>query len=172
MDLEIVQCRPEWLDELYAFRARVWTAEGAAPTAFPQGVWYDPLDDTRLHWVVIDEGRIVAGASLGFHDSLAEVEEAEAYTSVPTPPPGIVASPVRVVVDAAYRSRGLASRLLTTQDETSRDAGAVISVRQASPAMARLLTRLGWRDHGPAPADPRFPNTTFDVMSILMNEGA
>jgi len=170
LDLPIVRCDPARLPEVFELRARVWLEEGAAAGAFPDGTWSDARDAQRLHWVALDGDRIVAAASLDLHESLAAVEEPEAYASVPPPPPGVIAAPTRVVVDRAYRGGGLANALLDRQDEAARAAGAVLAVRQASPAMRRLLERRGWRDHGPAPPDPRFPGIEFRVMSLEMGD--
>lgn len=162
----IAQCDPSRLEELYALRARVWIGEGADPAAFPGGRWSDAHDPQRLHWVGLHQGRIVAGASLGIHASLDEVDEADAYRSAVRPPTGRIAAPARVVVDAAWRGSGIAQALLDRQEAAARAAGAVLAVRQASPAMRRLLERRGWREHGPGPADPRFPGVLFTVMSL------
>ncbi|PKQ16486.1 MAG: hypothetical protein CVT67_04975 [Actinobacteria bacterium HGW-Actinobacteria-7] len=169
MEQRIVLCDPDRLKDLFEFRARVWIGEGVDPLAFPDGAWSDAADAHRIHWTVLDDRRIVGAASTCFHATLAEVEEPEAYILLPTPPAGVIAVPARVVVDPAYRGRGIAAALLDTQDQAARDAGAGLAVRQASPAMARILERRGWRDHGPAPADPRFPTTAFRVMSLLLD---
>ena len=161
----IVLCDGSRLPQLFALRARVWIDEGADPAAFPNGSWSNDRDLERTHWVVLCGDDIVGGASMGFHSSLSQLEEAEAYRQVPTPPPGIIAAPARVVIDRRHRGRGLADALLDVQDQAAREAGAVLSVRQASPAMKRLLLRRGWRDHGPAPSDSRFPGVDFSVMS-------
>jgi GNAT superfamily N-acetyltransferase len=166
MPTSIVRCPPERLAELFELRARVWIGEGADPAAFPEGAWSDDADARRLHWVALDGDRIVGGASLDVLSSLAEMDEPEAYRIVPPPPPGIVAAPARIVVERAYRGRGIASALLDAQDEAAREAGAVFAARQASPPMARLLRRRGWRVDGPAPDDPRFPGVRFVVMSL------
>ncbi len=162
----ISECDPLRLAELYALRARVWIGEGADPAAFPGGRWTDAHDPHRFHWVAVDRGRIVAGASLGMHPSLAEVDEPEAYWML-TPPPGRIAAPARVVVEPAYRGSGIAQVLLDRQDAAARAAGAVLAVRQASPGMRRLLERRGWQAHGPGPVDPRFPGVEFTVMSLV-----
>jgi GNAT superfamily N-acetyltransferase len=169
VDLPIVACEGSRLAQLYEFRARVWTDEGADPLAFPGGSWSDDRDASRLHWVALDGDRIVGAASLGLCTSLAEMEEPEAYAALPTPPRGTIAAPARVVVDAAYRGRGLADALLDRQDAAAREAGAVIALRQASPAMVRILERRGWCSHGPGPADPRFPGVVFTVMSLAFD---
>jgi len=168
MEFAVVECTPERLGELFEFRARVWIEEGADPAAFADGSWPDGPGVRRTHWVVLDDDRIVAAASLSLHATLAEVEEAEAYSAVPTPTAGVIAAPARVVVDAAHRGGGIATALLDQQDDAAREAGAVLAVRQASPAMKRLLERRGWRDHGPGLADPRFPGVQFTVMSLVL----
>jgi GNAT superfamily N-acetyltransferase len=165
---DVLDCPPERLEELFALRARVWIDEGADPRAFPAGQWSDAHDPHRQHWMVLDAaGAMIAGASLAVHTSMDDVDEAAAYRSVPFAGPGLVAAPARVVVVAAHRGAGLAQSLLDRQDEAARAAGAVIAVRQASPAMRRLLERRGWRYHGAGPADARFPGVAFSVMSRL-----
>ena len=165
-----MRCDPDRLGELFRLRARVWVAEGADPRAFPDGSWSDSEDVRRTHWVVLDEGRIVAGASIGFHTALSQVEEPEAYHVIPSPAPGIIAAPARVVVDREYRGKGLAQALLDLQDQAAREAGALLAVRQASPDMRQILERRGWRYHGPGPLDPRFPGVEFSVMSLVLSD--
>jgi GNAT superfamily N-acetyltransferase len=152
---------------LFALRARVWIVEGADPAAFESGQWTDGHDGHRAHWMVLDGDRLIAGASLSMHDSLAELDEPEAYAALPLPISGRIAAPARVIVDASYRGSGIAQRLLDAQDHAASAAGAVIAVRQASPAMRRLLERRGWQSHGPGPADRRFPGVEFTVMTIV-----
>jgi GNAT superfamily N-acetyltransferase len=162
----IMPCPAARQQELFALRARVWIAEGADPSAFPLDSWSDPHDALRLHWIAVDGDRIVGGAALAMHETLDSVEEADAYLPYLGRIEGAVAAPARVVVDPAYRGVGLAQRLLDVQDDAAREANARISVRQASPAMRRLLERRGWTFHGPAPRDARFPLTEFSVMSF------
>ncbi|MCL6417016.1 GNAT family N-acetyltransferase [Aestuariirhabdus sp. Z084] len=162
------------LEELAAFRFRAWCDAGIDPRCFPEQQWSDPHDHLRLHWVVRDRGEIVAAASLGIHERLCEVDEAEVYIAAGIDTPGSsaqqgskgpVGAPARVAVLSAYRRHGFASLLLDQQDLAMRDAGVHFAVRQSSPSMQRLLLPRGWIDHGPAPADPRFPEVDFHIMS-------
>jgi len=164
------RCPADRLDELYALRARVWIAEGAEPSAFPGGRWRDAADATRLHWIGLVDGRVVAGGSLSLCSSIAEVHQSEAYAALRLPPNGLIAVPCRVVVDRAFRDRGFISRLLDAQDDAARSAGAVVALRQAAPKMRSLLQRRGWIDHGAAPADARFPGVQFSVMSLVLDD--
>lgn len=168
----VTHCERSRLPELFSFRARVWVEEGADPHAFSDGAWTDERDSARMHWVALHRDAIVGAASLSVHPSISHVEEAEVYGAVPYPSLGLIAAPARVVVDKDHRGRGIADALLELQDRAAIDAGAVFGVRQASPAMKKLLLRHGWHDHGPAPHDPRFPHVQFSVMSRSYGEPA
>jgi GNAT superfamily N-acetyltransferase len=164
---QLVVCPSERLTEMFRLRATVWIGEGASPAAFPRGEWRDERDASRLHWIVLNEDRVVATASLSVHASLADVEEGDVYIRAGLARPGPVAAPARVTVSPDCRGRGVAQALLDVQDAAALEAGATLSVRQASPSMRRLLLRRGWRDHGPGPWDARFPGVEFMVMSLL-----
>ena len=163
----IVACPPARSTEMFRLRAAVWVGEGADPAAFPGEEWRDDRDASRLHWIALHEDRIVATASLSVHATLADVEEEDVYLRAGLFHPGPVAAPARVTVASDFRGCGLAQALLDVQDATAVEAGALLSVRQASPAMRRLLERRGWREHGPGPWDARFPGVQFTVMSLL-----
>ena len=152
--------------EICLFRARVWSATGAvAPDAFSSSTgWRDPLDAVCGHWVVRDDQRnLVAAGRLSIHNSLDDVHEAHEYKQYGVASTGPVAAPDRVVVLPQIQGAGLGCQILDVQDRAAREAGAVIAVRQASPAMTRLLVRRGWQMLGPASADRRFPKVTFQV---------
>ena len=159
-------CPPERLVEMFRLRSAVWIGEGADPAAFPGGEWRDERDGSRRHWIVLDADRVVATASLSMHGSFADVEEGDVYLRAGLSSPGPIAAPARVTVAAEYRGRGLAQALLDAQDAAALEAGAMLSVRQASPSMRRLLERRGWQEHGPGPWDVRFPGVQFTVMSL------
>jgi len=162
----VVPCPPERLDELFRLRAAVWLAEGADAAAFPGGSWRDARDDQRLHWMAEHAGEIVAGASLSIHASLDEVHQAETYRVYGITAAGPVAAPARVIVRGDWRGTPLVRRLLDAQDDAARAAGAVLALRQASAMLRPLLERRGWRCHGPALPDARFPGQDFSVMTL------
>ena len=89
----LVVCPPERLAEMFRLRSTVWIGEGADPAAFPGGEWRDERDAWRLHWIVLNEDRVVATASLSVHASLADVEEGEVYLRAGLSSPGPVAAP-------------------------------------------------------------------------------
>lgn len=161
----MIACPEDRLEELYRLRASVWLSEGAKPSAFGDGRWTDARDASRQHWIAICNGTVIGGASLSIHASLADVEEPEAYLPYDLPQRGPVAAPARVIVNRVWRGRSPVFALLDAQDRASRAAGAALAVRQASRRMQPLLERRGWRHHGPAPFDPRFPHEQFAVMS-------
>jgi len=62
--------------------------------------------------------------------------------------------------------------LLDAQDAFARRAGARHAVRQASPAMVRLLVRRAWRILGPATPDPRFTGFRFEVAVLDLSDAS
>ena len=75
----LMPCPPERLNEMFRLRATVWIGEGADPASFPGGEWRNERDASRLHWIVLEEDRVVATASLGLYPRLVDVEDGEAY---------------------------------------------------------------------------------------------
>lgn len=165
--LEVVACPPERLAEMFRLRAAVWIHEGADPAAFPDGEWREPRDASRLHWIAIDQDRVVATASLSLHAQLADVEEGHVYLEANLASSGPVAAPARLTIAPEYRGGRLARALLDAQDAAAAGAGATLSVRQASPSLRPMLERRGWIAHGAGPVDPRFP-VLFTVMSLRL----
>jgi acetyltransferase (GNAT) family protein len=166
--LEVVACPPERLTEMFRLRAAVWIHEGADPAAFPGGEWREPRDASRLHWIAVDQNRVVATASLSLHSQLADVEEGHVYLQAELSSSGPVAAPARLTIAPEYRGGGLVRALLDAQDAAAAESGATLSVRQASPSLRPVLERRGWIAHGAGPIDPRFP-VLFTVMSLRLS---
>ena len=165
--LEVVVCPPERLAEMFRLRATVWIHEGADPAAFPGGEWREPRDASRLHWIALDNDRVVATASLSLHAQLADVEEGHVYLDAKLSSSGPVAAPARLTIAPEYRGGRLVRALLDAQDAAAVASGATLSVRQASPSLRPMLERRGWVAHGAGPVDPRFP-VFFTVMSLRL----
>jgi GNAT superfamily N-acetyltransferase len=158
---------PSVLEEIGVFRVEVWRATLGQPALFGDGRWLDELDRVSRHWVIRDrDGRLVGAARLSLHASLDEVPEAEEYARFALSLRGPLAAPARVVVCPSAQGAGLGRQLLDCQEQAARRAGARSAVRQASPAMARLLARRGWQIAGPACPDPRLPGVIFQVASF------
>ena len=162
----------ESLAQIFRFREQVWRATGGiSADAFANGSWEDEWDAEGTHWVIRDEDiQIVASARLTVHENIRAVPEAEEYLRYGYLPSGRIASPARVVVSPECQGRGLGKRLLAVQDEHALASGAAHAVRQASPAMIRLLVPRGWRVLGPARSDPRFPGVEFQVATLDLQQ--
>jgi hypothetical protein len=67
--------------EIYRLRADVWSmTNGMCSSAFPDGVWRDPVDEDARHWIITDSSDyIVAAARLSLHETLDEVTEPFQY---------------------------------------------------------------------------------------------
>ncbi len=153
------------IDEICRFRAQVWMAmDGTVADAFPRGQWRDAEDDYARHWICRSaDGKLLAAARLAVLDRLHDIIEPHEYHRYCLEADGRVAAPDRVVVATAAQGNGLAGLLLDAQHHAALESGAVCATRQASPRMAQLLVRRGWRLLGPASVDRRFPTTTFWV---------
>lgn len=162
----LLECPPDRLDELFRLRCTVWLGEGADPSAFPNGEWRDEMDEIRRHWIALSAEQVVAVASLSVHSSFAEIHQGEVYLQQGLYAEGPIAAPGRVAVLRGHRSLAVINGLLERQDVASREAGAVLAVRQASPRLRPHLLRRGWREHGPGLRDARFPGVQFTVMSL------
>lgn len=154
------------LDAVYQLRVSVWRQTGKlANGAFRDGSWHDDYDDRSRHWVITRDEEIVAAARLSVHSKLEQVPEAHEYLGVGLRLEGPVAAPDRVVVSPSTRRLGLAGLLLDAQDEAAAGAGAMNAVRQAAPAMRRVLLGRGWRHVAAASIDARFPGVEFQIMT-------
>jgi hypothetical protein len=151
--------------EICQFRVRVWSAIGhLVEGAFAADGWRDPIDAVCRHWIIRrGDGRLVAAGRLSLHERLEQVHQAQEYLRYGVVANGTVAAPDRVVVCPSAQNEGLGRQILDVQDQASRQSGAVLAVRQASPSMVRLLKHRGWQILGRASADPRFKGVDFYV---------
>lgn len=152
--------------EICRLRAKVWHDTGKlVDDAFDDQGWRDPIDSNCRHWVVTDvHNTIVAAGRLSIHDGIDEVHQSHEYRNHGIQFPGTYANPDRVVVEQSLAGYGLGRAILDAQDAAIEAHGAQFSVRQASPAMVRLLLRRGWTIAGPAASDARFPGVQFSVV--------
>lgn len=158
---------PDRIDEICRLRAAVWRETGnVAQDAFLRQGWRDKLDDPcrSRHWAILQHDEVVAAARASFHDRLDDVPEADEYLRAGLRLAGRIAAPARVVVASSAQRQGLATRLLDAQDSAAVEEGAAHGVRQASPAMQRLLIPRGWRNVASAGPDSRFPGVAFQIM--------
>jgi hypothetical protein len=147
-------------------RAKVWQDTGhLTPDAFGENGWRDPIDSLCRHWIIVDrQDNLVASGRLSVHCGVEDVHESYEYVKYGINFLGEYANPDRVVVDQTIAGSGLGRMILDAQDRAIQLAGIPFSVRQASPAMVRLLLRRGWHVAGPASADRRFPGMDFSVV--------
>jgi GNAT superfamily N-acetyltransferase len=152
--------------DICLLREKVWRDTGnLVPNAFGPNGWRDPVDSHCQHWIIIDRREtVVAAGRLSVHDRLADVHESHEYLKYGINLPGRYANPDRVVVDQSIAGHGLGRKILDAQDAAIRAENIGYSVRQASPAMVRLLLRRGWHVAGSATPDRRFPGVEFSVV--------
>ena len=164
MEIEVREATLEWLDEICQFRVTVWRETGAlAEEAFPGGEWRDESDAHAQHWIALSSGKLVGAARLAIYDRVEQLPECEEYTRYGLSFAGRIAAPDRVVVSPRVGGQGVGGKLVDSQEAAWLATDAVAAVRQASPAMCRLIEKRGWRLVGPATKDARFPGIDFTV---------
>jgi hypothetical protein len=147
-------------------RAQVWRDTGnLAESAFASEGWRDAIDSHCRHWAILNQHQMpVAAGRLSLHASLDDVHESHEYRRYGIDFAGGYANPDRVVVDRACKGCGLGRQILDAQDNAIDSETVSFSVRQASPAMVRLLIHRGWYVAGPASSDSRFRDVQFSVV--------
>ena len=141
------------LPEIYALRVACWEQSPGQPYVnrelFPQG-WSDALDThpTARHWVVEDEGRIVAAGRVVL---LATIEESGQpdFTRFALPagrPWGYLS---RLVISSTYRKRGLAQAFDAARTAFLRQTTAAFGLGASFPKRIAMLREQGWEALGP-----------------------
>lgn len=124
-DLEITEVFVEdWqtIARIGELRKRAWRTE-VSPDA-DMISWLDAFDRTSRHWAAFLEGQPVAAARLSLHASMIEVPYPEDYTGVfRVPPPAPIAALNWLVVDPAFRGRGLGSQLDVIRLKAAKEGG-------------------------------------------------
>lgn len=138
---------PSIIRDIGKLRASVWFEEGhLSPCVCPNGVWLDELDelDSRgNHWAAFDGNRIVAAARLTLHHSLEDMPQSDEFSPYDLEIGLPYAFMSRLVVEKAYRGRGLARRLdgLRLREAALKGAKAVLVL--ATPCRVKTLQKQG-----------------------------
>lgn len=107
------------LPEIYNLRLKVWEHLGKNEFVnrqlYPNG-WYDQLDDSAFHWVVINEhNTIIAAARLNQFNSLEAFPYALSVKDFSLPKVMPFAFFSRLVVHPHYRQNGLSRQLFVSR---------------------------------------------------------
>lgn len=134
------------LPEIHALRAAWEQSPGAEHVnryLFPKG-WSDELEPlpSTTHWVVEDEGHLVAAARVLVLEILAACGQDYGEFLLPMGRPYTFVS--RLVILLPYRKRGLASRFDQTRMDFLRQAGVAFAIASPIPSRVQALKALGW----------------------------
>jgi len=107
------------LHEIYDLRLNAWEHTGKNEFVnrqlYPNG-WYDPLDESAFHWVVInDQNKIIASARLNLFYSFEEFPYQPSVKNLLLPDVVPFAFFSRLVVHPHYRQNGLSRQLFTSR---------------------------------------------------------
>jgi hypothetical protein len=151
-------------------RIIAWEASGPRPKMAPKvgDTWIDSHDDHAHHWIVMEEGRIVAAARMCVHSKLSELPDCEDLVSCEDKLFWPVASINRLVIHPECRRGGLAALFDAARIGLAVQLGAKSAVGcvHAEERM-RGLGDLGFKVVGVAPdrAVPEAP--TIVLMKVL-----
>lgn len=135
--------------EISKLRNDVWQVECPGSSALTTPV--DSVDTTARHWIATCGLQIVGTARLSFHDTVAELPNAEVYEGVLDPSlRGPIASLNRLVVDTNYRRLGIARQLDAIRLKAAEDFGCRYAVgsTRGGPTRVKRLVDLGFHDLG------------------------
>jgi GNAT superfamily N-acetyltransferase len=152
-----------WLQRSMAWRARM--------PAFPDiAEWRDEYDDCSVHWVIVEEGRVIASALLAIRDRVEQLPQPELYRDMKITPSGPVASINRLVVDAACGEQGLSPRLHVARLAYADAAGVtiILAITFAGQRRVNSLEALGFVERGFA---PHYANGSLAEVNALKTGG-
>ncbi len=155
----------KYAKEIGVFRRKVWEVEREFDVdAFPEQSWLDDLDKTAVHWLVFNDGEIVASARLGVYFSYAEtpyMEIMKPYKSLLKLP---IASLNRLVVHRDYRGNHIAQLLDEARVEEAKKNKAKTLVGQAVAGRIKGLQGLGFEYIADIGRIKEFPKTELCLM--------
>ena len=149
---------PGILAQVFRLRVAAWRAR---MPAFPDlERWVDDFDAVGRHWVVVEDGAVIAAARLTIHGRLAEVPNAEIYRGVlPDDMPGPLGVFNRLVVAPDHAGRRLSQALDRVRVEAARRAGCRVLIGETFAGLSRInqLEAAGFEvvgDAGPYRSGP------------------
>ncbi|HEY5370545.1 MAG TPA: GNAT family N-acetyltransferase [Hanamia sp.] len=143
------------LPEIYDFRLKVWEHSGKNEFVnrqlYPDG-WYDQLDLSAFHWVVINEqNKIIASARLNLFNSFDEFPYYLSVKNLSLPHVMPFAFFSRLVVHPHYRQNGLSRQLFTSRSIFCEERGIIWSqVFINNEFIMNQFDRSGYKNIGEA----------------------
>jgi GNAT superfamily N-acetyltransferase len=138
------------VDAIITLRAEAWKGRGVRCPG--DETWQDGQDAHARHWIVREDGHLIAAARMCVHSSLEHVPDSHLYAALDGHARPPIASINRLVVAPTYRGRGLARVLTDARIVAARKAGCrsvVGNVLDATgPERLRCLIAMGFRPLG------------------------
>ena len=145
-DLRLVELQvseQSLLLQVGALRVRAWAAR--SPEIATRSVWLDEFDAVGRHFGVTIGRQLIAAARVSFHETLASAPDPEDFLGL-APPPPLIASFNRLVIDPDYQGLGLSVRLVEARLKAAEQAGCRSAVTSIWPEERRMkrMERLGF----------------------------
>lgn len=137
---------PDYINEMGKLRIIAWEKEGIIPDLIAKKVWLDELDKSAIHWILLEDEKLVASARMTLHNSVAEVPYSEMFAKFDL---SHLKSPVaalnRLVVNPKYKGEGIARQLDIARIETAKEIGIKTIIGEAVPWRVEPLLELGFK---------------------------
>lgn len=137
---------PEDLRHIALFRTEAWMADGfVQPGELVEGVYPIPDDALCRHWVIEENGRIVAAGRLSVHESVEEMCGAAVWERFTAEIPFPCACITRLVVHRDARKHGYAHTLDESRVAAMRGTKCRGVIGVPLPGREHALAKLGFQ---------------------------
>ncbi len=134
--------------QIVNLREQVWCDEEGLDRTAARDVGLtieDKLDTDALHFIVRNEGTIVASARLTLHESLSQVPAASVYRDLAIQAPPPIGALGRTVVTLPFRAYGLGALLDLARHRTAKRIECKTLLTYAHPSRVETLSLLGFK---------------------------
>ena len=152
--LHLTQPDANTLLEVGRLRIIAWEASGPRPKMAPKvgDTWTDSHDDHAHHWIVREQGRIVAAARMCVHSAFSDLPDCEDLVACKDSFHFPVASINRLVIHPERRRNGLSRLFDLARLRLAEELGAKCVVGCTQPeSRIQSLGELGFNAVGEAP---------------------
>ena len=109
--------------KIYHHRARIWIEEGISPDLFEEGMHFDKYDLTSVHFAAFVDDNLAGSARLSIHSDVDDLPDRFIYDEVELELALPLVCMNRLIVEPAFRRRGLSGLLDSARMNYAREHG-------------------------------------------------
>jgi GNAT superfamily N-acetyltransferase len=159
---------PSFIEEIGRLRYEVWIKLVQAKSPYFQNEqWLDKNDRDSYHWVVQDQGKVIASARLSIH---GHMEDLQCYSRIPQEALPWIELPVavlnRLVVHPDYRGQKIAALLDEKRIQFARERAVRSLVGEPILSRIKVLEGFDFKVFGPVYFIPELPGVPVKFMAV------